>query len=48
MDVSRFIKENTDIYYDVNKEMDGLSRQLSHLQKASKGLEGTALISNLQ
>ena len=48
MDVSRFIKENTDVYYDVNKEMDGLSRQLSHLQKASKGLEGTALISNLQ
>ena len=48
MDVSRFIKENTDIYYDVNKEMDGLSRQLSHLQKASKGLEGTVLISNLQ
>ena len=48
MDVSRFIKENTDVYYDVNKEMDGLSRQLSHLQKASKGLEGTALISNLR
>ena len=48
MDVSSFIKENADIYYDVNKEMDGLSRQLSHLQKASKGLKGTALISNLQ
>ena len=43
MDISRFIKENTDVYYDVNKEMDGLDRQLSHLQKASKGLEGTAL-----
>lgn len=48
MDISRFIKENTDVYYDVNKEMDGLDRQLSHLQKASKGLEGTALINNLQ
>ena len=48
MDISRFIKENTDVYYDANKEMDGLSRQLSHLQKASKGLEGTALIRNLQ
>lgn len=48
MDISRFIKENTDVYYDANKEMDGLDRQLSHLQKASKGLEGTALINNLQ
>lgn len=48
MDISRFIKENTDVYYDVNKEMDGLDRQLNHLQKASKGLEGTALINNLQ
>lgn len=48
MDISRFIKENTDVYYDANKEMDGLSRQLSHLQKANKGLEGTALIRNLQ